>query len=183
MKIELPACFLTAKGRFCLLAAACFFVLLLFYGTVHQLLDGWAQEASASAAENRVAWLDVVNFKNAHPDREAYEKQVADHAARSLAMLPGELEQGALLAEIQQLALASHARLKSVLPEPASEERGLLIQPLTVTFSADYFELLDLLRDIRQTERFLKVTGLQVKQGQDGRLDCQLKLQAYALPA
>lgn len=156
---------------------------ILFYFLVHCPLRAYMQAAEAETAEVRREVVAVVNFKNAHPDRKAYEQELAQHVARAEAQLPREMQQGQLLHEIQQLALLHHVSLQRVLPAEAYQEGGLLVLPLQIACEADYFALLDLLRDLRHAARFLKVAGIQLESGDGGRLVCKLELRAYAMPA
>lgn len=161
----------------------CLLALTGFYFLVHRPLTAYTAAVQAEAHQEHLEVVAVVNFRNAHPDRAAYEQELAQHVARAEAQLPRELQQGQLLQEIQQLALRHHVSLRGILPEPAYQEGGLLVLPLRLDCEADYFALLDLLRDLRHAARFLKVAGLQVETGKQGRLHCQLELRAYAMPA
>lgn len=158
-------------------------LLILFYALVHCQFRDYTVAAYAETKEARDEIVDIVNFKNAHPDRKAYEQELAQHVARSEAQLPRELQQGPLLQEIQQLARLHHVSLQRIIPAEAYQEGGLLVQPLQIACEADYFSMLDLLRDLRHAVRFLKVAGIQMESRKDGHLICKLELRAYALPA
>lgn len=156
---------------------------ILFYFLVHRPLRDYTQAAEAETANVHREVVAVVNFKNAHPDRQAYEQELAQHVARAEAQLPRELQQGQLLQEIQQLALLHHVSLRRVLPAEAYQEGGLLVLPLQIACEADYFSLLDLLRDLRHAARFLKIAGIEMESCADGHIVCKLELRAYAMPA
>lgn len=161
----------------------CLLALTGFYFLVHRPLTAYTAAVQAEAHQEHLEVVAVVNFRNAHPDRKAYEQELAQHVARAEAQLPRELQQGQLLHEIQQLALLHHVSLQRVLPAEAYQEGGLLVLPLQIACEADYFSLLDLLRDLRHAARFLKVAGIQLESGDGGRLVCKLELRAYAMPA
>lgn len=188
----------TRDGRFFLLAlCVCLALLPIYFFALHLPLQQAAQEYAVKAEKARGDRAAVMNFKNVHRDMEAYQKELAEHAARSEKVLPTGLVQGEFLQELQQKALKSQVELHKVVPserQPAavkaaaqvlpgkemqgqnasqevSEEvndlQGLQEMAVTIECEGSYFALLDFLRRLQQSERVLCIEESRLGRLQD----------------
>lgn len=121
----------------------------------------------------------VTNYQNAHLDMSAYEQELTDRQARADKALPEELAQGDFLLLLQREAFRHHVALQQVTPQTVQKQADLQILPVEVKFCCTYFDLLDFLRGLRESERCIQVERTAVHQ-QDGRLACVLLLRIYA---
>lgn len=176
----------TRDGRFFLLSFfVCLALLPIYFFCLHLPLQRAAQAYAVKAEQARGDAVAVMNFKNVHRDMEAYEKELAEHDARSEKALPEKLVQGEFLHELQQKALKSQVQLHKVVPSELQPMKGMQgkektaakvppeqnlrgadishgaeaagLQELAVTVECEgsYFALLDFLRRLQQSERVL----------------------------
>lgn len=173
----------TRDGRFFLLSFfVCLALVPIYFFALHLPLQRAAQAYAAKAEQARGDAAAVMNFKNVHRDMEAYEKELAEHDARSGKALPEKLVQGEFLHELQQKALKSQVQLHKVVPSELqpmqgqektaakvspeqnlrgadanhdADAAGLQEMAVTVECEGSYFALLDFLRRLQQSERVL----------------------------
>lgn len=172
----------------------------LLFG-LHLPLRQAAQTYAAKASQARGDMAAVMNFRNVHRDMEAYQKELAEHDARSEKALPAKLVQGEFLQDLQQKALKSQVRLHKVAPVPLQTAKGshdadrthgadgtggLQEMAVTIECEGSYFALLDFLRLLQQSERVLCIEESQLgrseKQSDGELLQCRLRIKAYAWP-
>lgn len=192
----------TRDGRFFLLALfVCLVMLPIYFFGLHLPLRQAAQTYAAKASQARGDMAAVMNFRNVHRDMEAYQKELAEHDARSEKALPAKLVQGEFLQDLQQKALKSQVRLHKVAPAPLQTAKGshdadrthgadgtggLQEMAVTIECEGSYFALLDFLRRLQQSERVLCIEESQLgrseKQSDGELLQCRLRIKAYAWP-
>lgn len=195
----------TRDGRFFLLALfVCLLMLPIYFFGLHLPLRQAAQTYAAKAEQARGDMAAVMNFRNVHRDMEAYQKELAEHDARSEKALPAKLVQGEFLQDLQQKALKSQVRLHKVAPAPLQTAKGshdadrthgadgadgtggLQEMAVTIECEGSYFALLDFLRRLQQSERVLCIEESQLgrseKQSDEELLQCRLRIKAYAWP-
>lgn len=115
----------TRDGRFFLLALlVCLTMLPLYFFCLHLPLRQAAQTYAVKAEQARGGMAEVMNFKNVHRDMEAYQKELAEHDARSEKALPAKLVQGEFLQDLQQKALKSQVQLHKVVPAELQQVQG-----------------------------------------------------------
>lgn len=157
----------------------CLLVSVLFFAGLHGYFEQAAAKTGARAEQAQEQYTAIANFKNAHLDWAAYEKEIAEHEARSEKALPSTMEQGSFIRSLQHCAAASHIVLKKVSPEAEERVDELRQLPIHVAFQCQYFELLDFLQGMSETERFSRVEEMKIVQ-KDGSLDCTIRLFIYA---
>ena len=126
-----------------------------------------------------------MNFKNVHGDLAAYEKELSDREGRAEHVLPRELGQGGFLQDLQHKALQSQVKLQKVAPAEVRSVDGVQEMPVAIACSGSYFSVLDFLRRLQQSERLLAIHETRIEQqvqGNEGTLQCQLVVTAYAWP-
>ncbi|SFT52356.1 Pilus assembly protein, PilO [Selenomonas sp. GACV-9] len=162
-------------------AGACMVLGLGVYFFIHQPLREMQQAAATEAGQVQAQIVQVTNYQNAHLDLVAYEEELTKRQELADKALPSALEQGAFLSMLQREALRNHMELQQVTPQAVQQQESLQVLPVEVRFRCRYFDLLAFLRGLRESERYVQVERIKVKQ-QDGILLCALQLRIYALP-
>ena len=169
-------------GKEWLLVSASVSLLLagMVYFFVHEPMQERTRQAQAESQAMRQDLRDIEAYRQAHAGEQSYEKDLLARQARVDKALPDDMEQGAFLSKLQQLALTHKIKLTQVAPKAVAVRDGLAVMPVEVKFRSSYFELLSFLRSLREEPRYIQVARTAVQE-KDGALNCLLELRIYAV--
>lgn len=120
----------------------------------------------------------VQNFMNAH-DGRAQSEALAARSRAAEKRLPKSMGQGGFIALLEREAQHQGMTLAAVVPGQPGEEGGVFRQPLDIELDGDYFRLLAFLKDLEQSERFVRMEHAEIH-SDDGRLHVKLRLSIFA---
>ena len=170
--------------------------LVFFMHFIHLPISQRQIEVNEEIRRTEQSILVTENFLREHHNESLpkYTEKLKQRHERSLAALPTKPELGKFLTFLHKNAKKNDitiTMLKSASPykEKYSDGDGTAAQtdkpqelPMDISFTADYFSLLDFLNDLNDSERFMKISELTVKS--DGRkLDCTLKITVFTFAA
>ncbi len=143
----------------------------------------WKNEIS-ELKENQLAEMQEIsmieNYMNVHPNYDEDKKKAEKLNESVQTMLPDELEQGNVLLGLQSMALENRVELSGITPGKKEKNGEMEQLPIEVKFQCGYFSLLDYLKSLQESKRYLQIQGMNVKSNQE-RLDCQMKVFVYSM--
>ena len=143
----------------------------------------WKNEIS-ELKENQLAEVQEIsmieNYMNAHPNYAEDKKKAEKLNASVQTMLPDELEQGNVLLGLQSMAVENRVELSGITPGKKETNGEMEQLPIEVKFQCGYFGLLDYLKSLQESRRYLQIQGMNVKSNQE-RLDCQIEVLVYSM--
>lgn len=161
-------------------AGACVALFFLFLLFVHQPLQASREAEKAKQQQDELLYTKIANFKNAHMGEASPEAALETRRQQVDANLPEAMQQGGFLAMLQRTATEDGVHIREIKPEKLEEREGYAALPITLTIQADYFSLLDFLRDIEKLERFVSISDFSVVE-EKGKLRCTMKFFIYAI--
>ncbi len=167
------------KRLFAGTAGACAALFILFLIFVHQPLMASRAAEQAKAQQNEMLYMRVANFKNAHIGEERPEAALEARKKQADENLPETMQQGEFLATLQRTASDNGIHIREIKPGKLEEREGYASLPITLTVQADYFSLLDFLRNLEKLNRFVSMSDFSVTQ-EKGNLRCTMKFSIYA---
>ncbi len=168
------------KSLFLLVCIICALIIVVFFSFIHEPL---LQETAELNAEKELLIrqiIDIENFSNKHQDIRKYSAEVSRQQETADRALPDVLMESQVIQLLQQHAIKHHIQILSISPRQRKEETGLTVLPLQLKLDSNYFQLLDFLRDIQETGRFIKISHLEVH-NQEDRLLFTLEASVYAM--
>ena len=153
-----------------------FWVIALWQGSgfVRLLAE---QEGKLNEMKNEYTILE--RLQQEHPDVERYQMEVEREKEQVAGLLPDNMQTAAFLQSIKVFSDSSGMKLRELCPEDAAEENGLVVMPVRVNLTGDYFSLLHFLRKLQSGQRLVQVEAMTVNQKGDA-LDCRLKIKVFS---
>ncbi|MBR2216316.1 MAG: hypothetical protein IJ849_11270 [Selenomonadaceae bacterium] len=160
------------------LAVACLLATLFWVG-VHEPLMAEIEATDAQQKNIAQAEIDLENFLNRHPDRDAYTAELKARESYLAGLLPEEMNESDFIAFLERKALRHGVLILGVTPGEGYVVAGCRAHPIDLTLETDYFSLLAFLREV-EGDRFLRWEGGTIE-SDEGKLTCRLKLTIFAL--
>ncbi len=161
----------------CLAAVAAYFFLY------HQPLERKILQLELDRRKAAQQSVDIINFKNRHGDLSKLMLDLNEQRNDLERALPPQLSQGEFINYMQSTALAHQIRLLEITPNTPTRDEALPITrlPIRVHIECTYFELLDFLKALEQSERFIDIKNFKATSTSEGaRLNCELELMIFA---
>ena len=164
-----------------------------YYNFVHLPLaqERAAIEEEIHQVERSVQITEKFLREHHNEDLHEYINKLKRRRDRITTALPPSLELGKFLAALEKTAAEDNVTLLSIKPAEtkkwqaaATDEQipygdRLTETSIDVSFSANYFSLLDFLRDLKKLDRLVNFSAITVK-SDDKRLNCLLTLKIYS---
>ena len=156
------------------------FLLLFLAGTMQLKTQAVSiAERKEAVAKKEQEVLAVQNFMNAHLDVPAYEKKLQQRSQLVERQLPDVLDAGQVVLLLQREAVSKALVLTAIRPGKLQEQGQVSVFPVDISFTCNYFQLLDFLAALEEGEMFLQIADTKI-QSVDGMLQCNVQVLFYA---
>ena len=173
--------FMKRKKFFLLFITSLLLIGTAFFIVVYQEQREELLAKSQQIEIQRATLLSVQNFMNAHLDMNAYKQDLVMQQKIVNDLLPEHMEQGTWLEILQAKAFAHKVQINGILPGQAMKNDALYVQPVKMKISCTYFQLVDFLKALEETERFLGAKKLHIRGNDEGKLSCEVDMQIYSM--
>ena len=168
------------KNKICI---ALFIVMLtmcsLFFFCIHIPQKEEIDKRKLHLKEQQAKLSEINNFLKLHNDSESYRQEMEDLCRQSSIRFPDRMEQGAFLTDIQEKALLQSIQLSGIVPGKTEAYDAYFALPVQVSFRCTYFQLIDFLQSLNESERFFAVQSVNVHAASH-ELECKLQMLVYS---
>ena len=163
---------------------SCVAIAAAYWFLYHQPLERELVSLGLERQRTTQQIVDILNFKNEYGSLEDCMLELDEQFRDAERALPQQFFQGEFINYIQSTAIEKGVRLISLTPgtvESAADQSLPLVRlPLRIKIECDYFRLLDFLKALEESERFINIESFTAT-SRDDRLDCELNVILFAL--